>query len=161
MLGCEHFTTPQGRLYGFRLTHTLGHPAGRNAILRSVADIACISHTPAWPITNSDVTSVQRPEPLSVPQEGLKAQPFWRAAEKCPGSSNSHPRLEAPPQAAWAGALGSWGALRERRSHLDACPGSGSASFSQPLKMKTSLSPKEDKGSGIFVNRANAIESCP
>lgn len=27
--------------------------------------------------------------------------------------------------------------------------------------MKTSLSPEEDKGSGIFVNRANAIESCP
>lgn len=29
------------------------------------------THTPAWPITDSDVTPVQRPKPCSVPWEGL------------------------------------------------------------------------------------------
>lgn len=107
-LGFEHFTTAQGRLRRFRLTHSLGYSAGRNAILRSVADMACISRAPAWPITSSDVTGVQRPEPLSRPWKGLGAQPFWRAADNCScGSSNSHRRLQAPPQAARAGALGS------------------------------------------------------
>lgn len=77
----EPFTTSKGRLQALRLTHTLGYSAGRNAILRSVADI-CISHTPAWPITNSDVSSMQKPNTLSVPWEGLKAQHFWRAADK-------------------------------------------------------------------------------
>ena len=138
MLSLEHFTNNQGRLQTFRLTHTRGYSAGRNAMVRSVADI-CISHTAAWPITNSDVSLAQRPKQLSVPGEGLKAQHFWRAADNCsslvvPTATNGwRPR---PRQLG----LGLWGALSERCSHLEACPGGGSAFLSQPLKMKTSLS---------------------
>lgn len=113
MLGFEHFTTEQGRLQRFRLTHTLGYPAGRKAILRSVADIACISHTPAWPITNSDVTSVQRPEPLSVPWEGLKAQHFWQAADKCTVVAPTDTSAGGSAQAVGLGPWGAGSAVRD------------------------------------------------
>lgn len=108
MLSFEHFTTNKSSLQALRLTHTLEHSAGRNGTLSTVADISCVSYTPVWPITNSDVSSVQRPKTLFAPWDGLKAQHFWRAADNCScGSSNSHQWLEAPPQTAGAGALGS------------------------------------------------------
>lgn len=75
---------------------------------------------------------------------GAKCPAFWPAADNCsPGSSSSlqsrRPRPRQP-------GLGLWGAC-ERCSHLDACPGSGSAFFNAPLKRKTSLSPARGRQS--------------
>lgn len=161
MLSFEHFTTNKSSLQALRLTHTLEHSAGRNGTLSTVADISCVSYTPVWPITNSDVSSVQRPKTLFAPWDGLKAQHFWRAADNCScGSSNSHQWLEAPPQTAGAGALGSccekdvvtWKPAQEVALHF----------LVSLLKWKPhSLQTEKDKASGIFVNRANAIQSCP
>lgn len=103
----EHFPANKGSLQTFRLTHAGGTGLKGTSYLEAWPDVSCVSHTPAWPITNSDISSVQGARPLSGPCEGLKAQQFWRASDNCYcGSFTNHQWLQALPQAAWAGALG-------------------------------------------------------
>lgn len=65
----------------FRLTHTRDSRLAATAQSEGQHHIAWIPHTAAWPITNSDISSAQRPGLLSLPWEGLQAQQFWRAAD--------------------------------------------------------------------------------